>query len=114
MNAHQLYAHGLVASITAADIAHFYDPASETTTEPGKRRQTPKTPETGELEELHATVLLYADDDTLRAWSVTLAAATKEPRGDRAATWALPLSKFLLDIPQEEAPEARQLELVAD
>jgi hypothetical protein len=115
MNAHQLYAHGLVASITSADIAHFYDPKDpEPSTEVGRRRRVTSGLTVGELEELHATVLMYADSDTLRAWSVILANATKEPRGDRSATWALPLSKFMIDIPQEQEPESRRLEMVAD
>jgi hypothetical protein len=56
---------------------------------------------------------MYADSDTLRAWSVVLAGATKEPRGDRPVTWALPLSKLMIDIPQESEPETRQLEMAA-
>lgn len=107
MHSHQLYAANLVKRTTAAGIFDLAWTEEEPEAEGGtrRRRRTSAATEGPSLRDLHDTILLYADAETVQTWGQRLAeAAGLEPQG-RPITWALALGPLLAEIPEPEEAE---------
>ena len=95
MNAHQRYVANTIAALAPAEVAALV------ACPPGNRSSTLG------VDAVHEMVQTYATDATKAAWADLLAEAAGVKRASEwPATWALPISRMIFDLPALEEPVA--------